>query len=148
MKLDVVQLCETQKAIWWVWWVQPTPKYGGYPLIRFWQFRIWQPESSFLICWTARSMERSFFSFLKSHISAPGAQNSPIFGLSEILGTPRYWVRLWANGGNDGPFQIFSRSLYMLAIVSVSFAAKILTVTVILVRMEFSKMTEIWKNIF
>ena len=48
-KLDVVQLCETQKAIWWVWWVQPTPKYGGYPLIRFWQFRIWQPESSFLI---------------------------------------------------------------------------------------------------
>ena len=31
------------------WKTQPTPKYGGYPLIRFWQFRIWQPESSFLI---------------------------------------------------------------------------------------------------
>ena len=31
------------------------------------------------ICWTARSMERSIFFFLKSHISAPGAQNSPIF---------------------------------------------------------------------
>jgi len=27
---------------------QHTPKYGGY-LIRFWQFWIWQPESSFLI---------------------------------------------------------------------------------------------------
>ena len=31
------------------------------------------------ICQTARSMERSIFFFLKSHISAPGAQNSPIF---------------------------------------------------------------------
>ena len=31
------------------------------------------------ICWTARSMERPIFFFLKSHISAPGAQNSPIF---------------------------------------------------------------------
>ena len=30
------------------------------------------------ICQTARSMERSVFFFLKSHISAPGAQNSPI----------------------------------------------------------------------
>ena len=28
---------------------------------------------------TARSMERSIFFFLKSHISAPGAQNPPIF---------------------------------------------------------------------
>ena len=31
------------------------------------------------LCWTARSMERSIFFFLKSHILAPGAQNSPIF---------------------------------------------------------------------
>ena len=30
------------------------------------------------VCQTARSMERSVFFFLKSHISAPGAQNSPI----------------------------------------------------------------------
>ena len=36
------------------------------------------------ICWTARSMERSIFFFLKSHISAPGAQNSPIFFPSVI----------------------------------------------------------------
>ena len=33
---------------------------------------------------TARSMERSIFFFLKSHISAPGAQNSPIFFPSVI----------------------------------------------------------------
>ena len=31
------------------------------------------------ICQTARSMEWSIFFFLKSHMSAPGTQNSPIF---------------------------------------------------------------------
>ena len=33
---------------------------------------------------TARSKERSIFFFLKSHISAPGAQNSPIFRCDSI----------------------------------------------------------------
>ena len=31
------------------------------------------------ICWTARSMERSIFFFLKNHISAPGERNCPNF---------------------------------------------------------------------
>ena len=34
--------------LWPKWW-NYDPKYGGYPFIRFWQFWIWQPGSSFLI---------------------------------------------------------------------------------------------------
>ena len=34
---------------------------------------------SFFIRWTARSMERSIFFFLKIHISAPGERNCPNF---------------------------------------------------------------------
>ena len=33
----------------------------------------------YCICWTARSMERSIFFFLKNHISAPGERNCPNF---------------------------------------------------------------------
>ena len=41
--------------------------------------RPWKERDiSWTICQSARSMERSIFFFLKSHISAPGAQNSPI----------------------------------------------------------------------
>ena len=35
--------------------------------------------SATYICWTARSMERSIFFFLKIHISAPGERNCPNF---------------------------------------------------------------------
>ena len=54
------------------------------------------------ICQTARSMERSIFFFLKSHISAPGAQNSPIFFPSVIY--PRYLHVIIDFGHIWGPF--------------------------------------------
>jgi len=51
---------------------------------------------------TARSMERSIFFFLKSHISAPGAQNSPIFFPSVIY--PLYLHVIIDFGHIWGPF--------------------------------------------
>ena len=57
---------------------------------------------SFSICQTARSMERSIFFFLKSHISAPGAQNSPIFFPSVIY--PLYLHVIIDFGHIWGPF--------------------------------------------
>ena len=42
--------------------------------------QLWRSPNHFQqICWTARSMERSIFFFLKIHISAPGERNCPNF---------------------------------------------------------------------
>ena len=49
----------------------------------------------FFISWTARSMERSIFFFLKNHISAPGERNCPNFffyGSFPIIFSCYKWV--------------------------------------------------------
>ena len=44
-----------------------------------WCAGIKQKSDCEFVCWTARSMERSIFFFLKIHISAPGERNCPNF---------------------------------------------------------------------
>ena len=61
----------------------------------FWGAKTCFTKRGEVICWTARSMERSIFFFLKIHISAPGERNCPNFffyGSFPIIFSCYKWV--------------------------------------------------------